>query len=149
MIYNKVEDIYHTSLRISSYLESSNTSWIDIKSLMLIDFLICFPQYAAGISTKRGLSFLKQKEFPTYKGSMRSHLFLLEKSHWGAYRLLQAKSIIFVDGDSVTHLKSLKTEQFIQLTKIDAQVIKYIIENGIQSINKHLNLFENRYESKA
>lgn len=150
MIYNKVNDIYHTSSRIISHIKDFAKESITIKEVLIVDFLACFPQYRKDLSRRRGLGFLKSTVVAEeYEGSKSSHQFLLERSHWGAYKMLQAKSIITLHGDAFE-----KGELFNSISKsINANEIKklceYVAANGVDKVNESLNLFEMKYNVKS
>lgn len=149
IIYNKVEDIFHTSRRIISILRASSHTQIPIKWVMLVDFLYCFPQYRTELCRKKGLKFLKPSEMSNFHGSKRSHLFVLEKSHRGAYKLLRAKNIIGIDGEFAHHLDRIEHFDQFDVPEIIAQIIKFLETNGLDPINKHIDIFESKYDASV
>lgn len=147
LIYNKVEDIYHTSLRIISYLNKMRSSSIDLRALIIVDLLYCFPQYRDALCHKRKLKFLKMKRsFERYSGAKASHVFLIEKSVYGAIKLLAAKGIINVTSSISLVSRGRINEIQIPFDNGLESIFSFIESNGIGLLNEELRIFEGKYE---
>lgn len=147
LIYNKVEDIYHTSLRIISYLNKMRSSSIDLRALIIVDLLYCFPQYRDTLCHKRKLKFLKMKKsFERYSGARASHVFLIEKSVYGAIKLLAAKGIINVSSSILLVSRGRINEIQIPFDHGLESIFSFIESNGIGLLNEELRIFEGKYE---
>lgn len=147
LIYNKVEDIYHTSLRIISYLDKIRNTSIDLRALIIVDLLYCFPQYREAICHKRKLKFLKMKKtFERYSGAKASHVFLIEKSVYGAIKLLAAKGIINASNSILLNPKGKINVIQIPFDDGFESIFSFIENNGIELLNDELRIFEGKYE---
>lgn len=149
LIYNKIEDIFHTCRRVYSHLFYLNLPEIELNTITLIDFIYCFPQYCIQLGRKRKLSFLRQMpQNMAFNGSRPSHKYILEKSIYGAIRLLESKGIIVIK-DQLLSLKDRIDLPRVPLNRPMEQLYDYIRIEGTKLINDNLRLYENSYEKTA
>src|SRR6185295_7352995 len=95
--FNKIQDVYHTLMRLHTILKKYQSESMPDKALYLVDFLICFPQHTANIR-KRQFKFLKSMSADIdYRGNLQSHFYLLNRTQLAAIRLMQAKNVITID----------------------------------------------------
>ncbi|MEN9358931.1 MAG: hypothetical protein RL095_466 [Verrucomicrobiota bacterium] len=136
IMFNKVCDLYHTAFRCATHMNHLGLDSIPAKYLLSVDFIFCFPQY-------NNLS-KSYKDCYRFSGTKRAHAYLLEKSHYGAYRLLMAKSIISFDGDNI-----IRSNNFSSIITNDEKFLEFY--SDVMSLDQHellskTKLFEDAYE---
>lgn len=146
IIYNKVEDVYHTSLRVHTHLKNLPLKQVSFHVLLVLDFIYCFPQYREMLSKKRNLKFLGKIKFgKPYLGAKASHQYLIEKSINGATRLLYSKQIISLENDGVVLLQNNVDIPTISMDEGFKNLYTFIDSNGISTLNDQLKLYESKY----
>jgi hypothetical protein len=150
LIYNKIEDIFHTCRRVYSHLFYLKLPETELNTIALIDFVYCFPQYSIQLGRKRKLSFLRQMpQSMVFNGSKPSHKYILEKSIHGAIRLLESKGIIVFKDFQFLTLKGYVDLPRVALIRPMEQLYDHIRIEGPQLLNDNLRLYENSYEKTA
>lgn len=150
LIYNKIEDIFHTCRRVYSHLFYLNIPVTELNTIGLIDFVYCFPQYSIQLGRKRKLSFLRQMpQSMLFSGSKPSHKYILEKSIHGAIRLLESKGIIVIKDFQLLSLKGNMNLPRVPMIRPMEQLYDHIRAEGPKLLNDNLRLYENSYEKTA
>lgn len=148
-IYNKIDDLYHTGLRMLAHIEGLGGS-SEAKRLLIVDFLYCYPQYFHALATakkRKFKDFVNYANGSNYKGEKSSHLFMLERSHVGAMMLLHSKGIIEIANDKIfikAGFSDLST--VLKVDDVFSKFYKIIKDDGWEVVNDILQLLEAKYE---
>lgn len=144
--FNKVQDVYHTLLRLYTILKVYQSESMPEKALYIVDFLTCFPQHASNIR-KRQFKFLKGLPADIdYRGNIQSHFYLLNRTQLAAIRLMQAKNVVSIELGKV-YVKNTLQVLDTPLDETIIQLLKTIKEIGYEDLNSSLRIYEDRYDT--
>jgi len=161
LLYNKVNDPYHTLFRMLNILYLVEDSSIELERLRIYDFLLAFPSYIVECRLPRHLTSRK-KDFKRYR-----NIYNAFNPRVSFVRMKPIQDGVILHLEKMFILKKMKNQNKFELNKqkipielvtdfksIDSELLKLVCNDfseislfGKNGLKARLNIMEFKYDS--